>query len=153
MFPQSLPQVFVAGRLTADPELRFTPSGKAVANFTIASGDKRKNKNSGEWEDGDKCFLRCNVWAQAAENVAESLHKGDAVTASGRLVQRDFETREGEKRSVMELRVDSIAAEIDRNTVTIHRAERGSSAAPQGAASQDPWGSSSSSSTDDAPPF
>lgn len=119
------PTTIVAGRLTADPELRFTSTGKAVASFTIAASDRRKNEASGEWEDGDKAFIRCSVWEQVAEHVAEGLVKGTEVIAIGNLVQREFETREGDKRSVIELRVKHIAAEITRfATVAVKKLER-----------------------------
>src|SRR6266852_6140063 len=95
--------ITVIGNLTADPELRFTPSGAAVANFTIASTPRKFNRDTSEWEDQEALFLRCSIWRQAAENVAESLQRGMRVIAQGRLVQRSFETKEGEKRSVVEL--------------------------------------------------
>src|SRR5204862_6467100 len=97
--------VNVVGNLTSDPELRFTPAGAAVANFTVASTPRTLDRQSGEWKDGEALFLRCNVWRQPAENVAESLTRGMRVMVSGRLRQRSFETREGEKRTVMELEV------------------------------------------------
>lgn len=148
-----LPSVTVSGRLTADPELRFIPSGKAVASFTVAASERRKNKQTEEWEDGDKSFIRCTVWEQIAENVAESLVRGDQVVVIGRLFQREYETREGEKRTSVELKVDTIAATIAKNTsVKVNRAQRGSDAAPQGDSNSDPWGSSSSS-VPDEPPF
>src|SRR5680860_347113 len=92
--------ITVIGNLTADPELRFTPSGAAVATFTVASTPRRFNAQSSQWEDGEALFMRCNIWRQAAENVAESLTRGARVIASGRLKQRSFETREGEQRTV-----------------------------------------------------
>src|SRR6516225_477320 len=98
----------IIGNLTADPELRFTPSGAAVANFTIASTPRKFDANTKEWVDGDTLFMRCNVWRDAAENVAESLTRGTKVIATGKVKQRNFETREGEKRTVVELDVDEI---------------------------------------------
>src|SRR5690348_17933157 len=95
--------ITVVGNLTADPELRFTPSGAAVASFTIASTPRQFDRNTNEWKDGEALFLRCSIWRQAAENVAESLQRGMRVVAQGRLKQRSFETREGEKRTVIEL--------------------------------------------------
>ena len=95
--------ITVVGNLTADPELRFTPSGAAVANFTVASTPRIYDRQSGEWKDGDALFLRCNIWREAAENVAESLTRGSRVIVTGRLKQRSFETREGEKRTVFEV--------------------------------------------------
>ena len=93
--------ITVVGNLTADPELRFTPSGAAVANFTVASTPRTFDKNSNEWVDGEAMFLRCSIWRQAAENVAESLTRGARVVVTGRLKQRSFETKEGEKRTVI----------------------------------------------------
>ena len=100
--------ITVVGNLTADPELRFTPSGAAVANFTVASTPRIYDRQSGEWKDGEALFLRCNIWREAAENVAESLTRGARVIVTGRLKQRSFETREGEKRTVVEVEVDEI---------------------------------------------
>ena len=98
--------ITVVGNLTADPELRFTPSGAAVANFTVASTPRMFDRQSNEWKDGEALFLRCNIWREAAENVAESLTRGSRVIVTGRLKQRSFETREGEKRTVVEVEVD-----------------------------------------------
>src|SRR5690625_3960901 len=100
--------ITVVGNLTGDPELRFTPSGAAVANFTIASTPRIFDRQAGEFRDGETLFMRCSIWRDAAENVAESLTKGLRVIAQGKLVQRSFETREGEKRTVVELQVDEI---------------------------------------------
>lgn len=100
--------ITVVGNLTADPELRFTPSGAAVANFTVASTPRTFDRQSGEWKDGEALFLRCNIWRQAAENVAESLTRGARVVVQGRLRQRSFETKEGEKRTVVEMEVDEV---------------------------------------------
>jgi len=102
----------VVGNLTADPELRFTPSGAAVANFTVASTPRMFDRQSGEWKDGDALFLRCTIWRQAAEHVAESLTRGDRVIVQGRLRQHSFETREGEKRTVVELEVDEVGPSL-----------------------------------------
>src|SRR5688572_215385 len=109
----------VVGNLTADPELRFTQSGAAVASFTVASTPRNFDKNSGEWKDGDALFLRCNVWRQVAENVAESLKRGNRVLVSGRLRQRSFETKEGEKRTVVELEVDEIGPSLRYATAKV----------------------------------
>jgi single-strand DNA-binding protein len=117
--------ITVVGNLTADPELRFTPSGAAVANFTIASTPRTFDKNTNEWKDGDALFLRCSVWRQAAENVAESLQKGTAVIAQGRLKQRSYETKEGEKRTVVELEVDEIGPALKFATAKVTKASRG----------------------------
>lgn len=106
-----LPQVTVIGTLVADPELRFTPSGAAVVNFTIAANSRRLNKDTQEWEDGDATFLRCNLWRDAAENVAESLNRGGRVIATGALKQREYE-KDGEKRTVYELEVDEVGPSL-----------------------------------------
>ena len=100
--------ITVVGNLTNDPELRFTPSGAAVASFTIASNSRYLDKNTNEWKDGDPVYMRCSVWRQYAENVAESLTKGTRVIATGRLKQRSYETREGEKRTVLDLFTSSV---------------------------------------------
>ncbi|UFU06502.1 single-stranded DNA-binding protein [Ruania halotolerans] len=117
--------ITVIGNLTADPELRFTPSGAAVANFTIASTPRQFDRQSNEWKDGDTLFMRCSIWREAAENVAESLTKGMRVVAQGRLVQRSFETREGEKRTVVELQVDEVGPSMRYATAKVTRAQRG----------------------------
>jgi len=102
----------IIGNLTADPELRFTPAGAAVANFTVASTPRIFDRQANEWKDGDALFMRCNIWRDAAENVAESLTRGSSVLVSGKLKQRSYETREGEKRTVMELEVDEIGPSL-----------------------------------------
>ncbi len=104
--------ITVIGNLTADPELRFTPAGAAVANFTVASTPRTFDRQTNEWKDGEALFLRCNIWREAAENVAESLTRGSRVIVSGRLKQRSYETREGEKRTVVELEVDEIGPSL-----------------------------------------
>ncbi|GAA4730326.1 single-stranded DNA-binding protein [Isoptericola chiayiensis] len=116
--------ITVVGNLTADPELRFTPSGAAVANFTIASTPRTFDRQSNEWKDGEALFLRCSVWREAAENIAESLTKGMRVIAQGRLQQRSFETREGEKRTVVELQVDEIGPSLRWASAKVARAQR-----------------------------
>lgn len=149
----ALPTVTVLGRLTADPELRFTPSGKAVANFTIAASARRKNQQTNEWEDGEKCFLRCAVWDVQGENVAESLLKGQEVCATGRLYQREYTTNEGEKRTVFEMKIDTIAAAITAFAqVKVNKLERVGAASGGGGGSQDSWGSAQGSYSDE-PPF
>src|SRR3978361_2066862 len=115
----------VGGNLTAGPELRFTPSGAAVANFTVASTPRTFDRQSQEWKDGEALFLRCNVWRQAAENVAESLTRGSRVLVSGRLKQRSFDTKEGEKRTVIELEVDEIGPSLRYATAKVTKASRG----------------------------
>jgi single-strand DNA-binding protein len=154
-----LPQVTVIGTLTSDPELRFTPSGAAVVNFTIAANARRLNKQTGEWEDGDATFLRCNLWRQAAENVAESLTRGARVLAVGQLKQRSFES-DGQKRTVMELEVDEVGPSLRWATTKVNKVSRGgsgSSGSSGGAApSDDPWGSApapSGPADDGLPPF
>ena len=102
----------IVGNLTADPELRFTPNGHAVANFTVASTPRTFDRQSGEWKDGDALFMRCTIWRDAAEHVAESLTCGDRVVVQGRLRQRSFETRDGDKRTVVELEVDEIGPSL-----------------------------------------
>jgi single-strand DNA-binding protein len=166
--------ITVIGNLTNDPELRFTPNGAAVASFTVASTPRTFDRQSNEWKDGDTLFLRCTVWRQAAENVAESLHKGTRVIVQGRLKQRSFETREGEKRTVVELEADEVGASLRSATARVNKSGRGGSgggngssgggggapaggsfgggAGGGGAASDDPW-SSSSSTYSDEPPF
>ena len=117
--------ITVVGNLTADPELRFTPSGAPVANFTVASTPRMFDRQSNEWKDGDALFLNCAVWRQAAENVAESLTKGMRVIVQGRLRQRSYETREGEKRTVVELEVEEIGPALKYATAKVTRASGG----------------------------
>ncbi|HEY3339973.1 MAG TPA: single-stranded DNA-binding protein [Propionicimonas sp.] len=118
--------ITVVGNLTADPELRFTPSGAPVANFTVASTPRMFDRQSNEWKDGDALFLSCAVWRQAAENVAESLTKGMRVIVQGRLRQRSYETREGEKRTVVELEVEEIGPALKYATAKVTRSSGGS---------------------------
>ena len=167
--------ITVVGNLTADPELRFTPSGAAVANFTVASTPRIFDRQSNEWKDGDALFMRCSIWREAAENVAESLTRGSRVIVQGRLKQRSYETREGEKRTVVELEVDEIGPSLRYATAKVNKASRsggggggfgggGGGGAPRGgggdsaeAKTDDPWGSApasgSFSGADDEPPF
>jgi single-strand DNA-binding protein len=170
--------ITVVGNLTADPELRFTPSGAAVASFTIASTPRTFDKNTNEWKDGDALFLRCSIWRQAAENVAESLQRGTRVVVQGRLRQRSFETREGDKRTVIELEVDEIGPSLRYATAKVTKTSRGGSGfgggqgggfgggqgggqpvedpwstpAPAGAGQGAGWGGGSSGAADE-PPF
>jgi single-strand DNA-binding protein len=116
--------ITVVGNLTDDPELRFTPSGAAVANFTVASTPRSFDKNSNEWVDGEAMFLRCSIWRQAAENVAESLQRGMRVVVQGRLKSRSYETREGEKRTVFEIEVDEIGPSLKFATAKVNRTSR-----------------------------
>ncbi|MFJ5697074.1 single-stranded DNA-binding protein [Arthrobacter sp. NPDC093139] len=116
--------ITVIGNLTNDPELRFTPSGSAVANFTIASTPRTFDRQSNEWKDGETLFLRASVWREAAENVAESLTKGMRVIVSGRLKSRSYETKEGEKRTVIELEVDEIGPSLRYANAKVNRTQR-----------------------------
>ena len=137
--------ITVVGNLTADPELRFTPSGAAVANFTVAATPRTFDRQSGEWKDGDAMFLNCAVWRQAAENVAESLQKGMRVVVQGRLKQRSYETREGEKRTVVELDVEEVGPSLKYATAKVARVQRsggGGGYGSQGGGGDDPWASS-----------
>lgn len=116
--------ITVIGNLTNDPELRFTPGGDAVANFTIASTPRTFDRNSNEWKDGDPLFLRSSLWREAAQNVAESLTKGMRVIASGALKQRSYETKEGEKRTVIEFEVDEIGPSLKYANAKVNRTQR-----------------------------
>ncbi|MDN6440398.1 MAG: single-stranded DNA-binding protein [Corynebacterium nuruki] len=116
--------ITVVGNLVADPELRYTPSGAAVANFRVASTPRRFDSQSNQWVDGEALFLTCNVWRQAAENVANSLNKGDRVIVSGRLRQRSYETREGEKRTVFEVEVDEVGPSLRYATAQVAKTPR-----------------------------
>ena len=132
-------QITVIGNLTADPELRFTPAGAAVANFTIASTPRQFDRQSNEWKDGEALFLHCSVWKEAAENVAESLTKGTRVIAQGRLRSRSYDTKEGERRTVMELEVDEIGPSLRFASAKVTRTQRGNG---EGAAGRAPASSS-----------
>ena len=116
--------ITVIGNLTADPELRFTPSGAAVANFTVASTPRTFDRQSNEWKDGETLFLRCSVWREAAENVAESLQKGMRVIVQGRLKSRPYETKEGERRTVTELDVDEVGPSLRYASAKVNRNAR-----------------------------
>lgn len=158
-------QITVVGNLTGDPELRFIQSGAAVANFTVASTPRTFDRQSNDWKDGDTLFLRCSLWREAAENVAESLTKGMRVVVTGRLVSRSWEAN-GEKRTVMEMQVDEVGPSLRYATAKVTRTPRtggqggggfsdggqggGSANAPAGGAANDPWASAPSS---DEPPF
>jgi single-strand DNA-binding protein len=117
-------QITIAGNLVDDPELRFTPSGQPVAKFRVASTPRFLDKNTNEWKDGDSLFLTCNVWRQAAENVAESLTRGMRVLVSGRLRQRSYETKEGEKRTVYEVEVDDVGPSLRNASAKVNRVAR-----------------------------
>lgn len=149
--------ITVVGNLTDDPELRFTASGAAVANFTVASTPRFFDKNTNDWKDGDALFLRCSIWRQAAENVAESLTKGARVVVQGRLKQRSYETREGEKRTVYELDVDEVGPSLRYATAKVTKVSRSGGGggfgggAPAGPPADDPWAAAAP--VDDEPPF
>lgn len=117
--------VTIIGNLTNDPELRFTPSGAAVANFTVASTPRTFDRQANEWKDGETLFMRCSVWREAAENAAESLQRGTRVLVSGRLKSRSYETKEGEKRTVVELDVDEVGPSLRYATAKVNRTQRG----------------------------
>jgi single-strand DNA-binding protein len=169
--------ITIVGNLTNDPELRFTPSGAAVASFTVASTPRSFDRQANEWKDGETLFMRCSIWRQAAENVAESLQRGMRVVVTGRLKSRTFDTREGEKRTVIEMEAEEIGPSLKYATAKVNRTTRsggdggfgssgsaagGTGGSPSGGGStvDDPWatgstgswGSSGSTSTDE-PPF
>jgi single-strand DNA-binding protein len=170
-------QITIAGNLVDDPELRFTPSGQPVAKFRVASTPRFKDNQTGEWKDGDSLFLTCNVWRQAAENVAESLTRGMRVIVSGRLRQRSYETKEGEKRTVYEVEVDDVGPSLRNASAKVNRVARsgggdggygggqrssggGRSSGGQrdqggsgGGGEPDPWASDSPGGFSDEPPF
>jgi len=167
--------ITVVGNLVADPELRFTSTGQPVASFRIASTPRTRDAATGEWKDGDSLFLTCNVWRQAAENVAESLQRGMRVIVNGRLKQRNYETREGEKRTVYEIEVDDVGPSLRNASAKVNRASRASGeggfsggnnnrgsgsyggqqpASGGGSRNEDPWASDSSGGGySDEPPF
>jgi single-strand DNA-binding protein len=175
-------QITIAGNLVDDPELRFTPAGQPVARFRVASTPRFRDNASGEWKDGDSLFLTCNVWRQAAENVAESLTRGMRVIVSGRLRQRSYETKEGEKRTVYEVEVDDVGPSLRNASAKVNKIVRsgsgdggygggqrgsggsgdsggrssggqGSSGGGYGGGNADPWASDSSGGYSDEPPF
>jgi single-strand DNA-binding protein len=157
--------ITIVGNLVDDPELRFTPSGSAVAKFRVASTPRTYDRQAGEWKDGESLFLTCNVWRQAAENVAESLQRGMRVIVQGRLKQRSYETREGERRTVYEVEVDEVGPSLRNATAKVTKTTRSqggfgddpwqtpaAGAAPQ--ASHDPWsGGPAAGGSYDEPPF
>ncbi len=138
--------ITIIGNLTGDPELRFTPSGAAVANFTVASTPRTFDRQSNEWKDGETLFMRCSIWREAAENVSESLQRGMRVVVTGRLVSRSFDTKEGEKRTVMEMQVDEIGPSLRYATAKVNRTQRGGGQGggfgggqQQSSGQDDPW--------------
>lgn len=135
--------ITVVGNLVDDPELRFTPSGAAVANFRIASTPRTFDRQTNEWKDGEALFLSCSVWRQAAENVAESLTKGTRVVVQGRLKQRSYDDRDGNRRTVVELEVDEVGPSLKYATAKVTRASRGGGGfSGGGGGGNDPWASS-----------
>jgi single-strand DNA-binding protein len=163
-------QITLVGNLVDDPELRFTPSGAAVAKFRVASTPRFFDRQANEWKDGESLFLTCNVWRAAAENVAESLQRGTRVIVQGRLKSRSYETREGEKRTVFEVEVDEVGPSLRNATAKINRMSRSSSgglassggddpwaaatpAASTSRNSDDPWASPAGAEASDEPPF
>lgn len=157
-------QITIIGNLVDDPQLRYTPTGQAVANFRVASTPRFLDKSTNEWKDGDSLFLSCNVWRQAAENVAESLQRGMRVIVSGRLRQRSYETKEGEKRTVYEVEVDEVGPSLRNASAKVVRSSRatggqgsggqGGYGSSGGRASDDPWSSEpADSGFSDEPPF
>lgn len=150
--------ITVVGNLTGDPEIRFTPSGAPVANFTVASTPRVFDRQANEFRDGETLFMRCSIWRDAAEHVSESLTKGARVIVQGNLVQRSYETREGEKRTTVELQAVEVGPSLKYATATVARTERKSGGGFSGggggrpAASDDPWASDSAP-VDETPPF
>ena len=148
-------QVTFVGNLTGDPELRFTPSGAAVANFTVACTPRTFDSKTNEWKDGETTFLRCQVWRQYAENVAESLTRGTRVIVTGKLKQRSYETKEGEKRTSIEVDVEDIGPALRNATARITKvaggAGNGSAGAAAASATSDPWAAAPVG--NDEPPF
>ena len=153
--------ITMIGNLVDDPELRFTPSGAAVAKFRVASTPRYLDKTTNEWKDGESLFLQCQIWRQAAENVAESLTKGMRVILSGRLKQRSYETKEGEKRTVFEVEVDEVGPSLRSATAKVTRTQRAAGGASTETFSDDPWAAASTTTagggwattTNDEPPF
>jgi single-strand DNA-binding protein len=150
--------ITIIGNLTDDPELRYTPNGAAVANFTVASTPRFLDKATNEWKDGDALFLRCSIWRQAAENVAETLQRGMRVIVQGRLKQRSYETKEGEKRTVYEVEVDEIGPSLKYATAKVNKTTRSGAGGGGGGfgGGDDPWGSPAPArvgAASDEPPF
>jgi single-strand DNA-binding protein len=153
--------ITLVGNLVDDPELRFTPSGQAVAKFRVASTPRTFDRQTNEWRDGESLFLTCSVWRQAAENVAESLTRGMRVIVQGRLKQRSYETKEGEKRTVFEVEVDEVGPSLRNASAKVTKASRGGGGGGGfggGAPADDPWASGSTAAASsggfsDEPPF
>ncbi len=154
------PQITIVGNLVDDPELRFTPSGNAVARFRVAATPRSFDKSANEWKDGEAVFLTCEVWRQYGENVAESLAKGTQVIVTGRLRQRSYDTNAGERRTVFEVQVDDVGPTLRFATAKLNRASRsgggsprGDSAASRSSAAEDPWSAPTADLAADEPPF
>ena len=141
--------ITVIGNITGDPELRFTPSGAAVANFTVASTPRQFDRQSNEWKDGETLFMRCSVWRDAAENVAESLQRGTRVIVSGRLKSRSYETKEGEKRTVVEMEVDEVGPSLRYASAKVTKTQRGTGSGFGGGQQQGGSGGGSGSQPED----
>ena len=146
-------QLTIVGNLVDDPQLRYTATGNAVANFRVASTPRFLDKATNEWRDGDSLFLTCSVWRQPAENVAESLQRGMRVIVSGRLRQRSYETREGEKRTVYEVEVDEVGPSLRNASAKVTRAARRGAAQAAGPAADDPWAAGDGADGPADPPF
>jgi single-strand DNA-binding protein len=142
--------ITIIGNLTSEPELRFTPSGSAVANFTIASTPRTFDRQTNEWKDGETLFLRASIWREAAENVAESLTKGMRVIVSGRLKARTYDTKEGEKRTVMELEVDEIGPSLQYATAKVNRPARGNGEGAANRGNNGQWGGGQTTQANDS---
>jgi single-strand DNA-binding protein len=150
--------ITIVGNLVDEPELRFTPAGQPVARFRLASTPRHYDKAANEWKDSDSLFLTCNVWRQAAENVAESLQRGMRVIVSGRLRQRSYETKEGEKRTVYEVEVDEVGPSLRNASAKVKKADRPAGTQPGGSGdtaskAADPWASADPGGFSDQPPF
>ena len=144
--------ITLVGNLCDDPQLRFTASGQQVASFRVASTPRAYDKATGEWKDGDSLFLDCSVWRQAAENVAESLQRGMRVIVTGRLKQRSYETKQGEKRTVFEVDVDDVGPSLRSASAKVQRSEREHAGSRPVTPAADPWTKDAGSFTDE-PPF
>lgn len=146
-------QLTITGNATADPDIRFTANGAAVCNFTVASTPRYFDKQSGQWKDQETLFLKCNCWRQLAENVSETITRGMRILVQGRLKQRSFETRDGEKRTVIELDVDDIGPSLRNATAKVNKVDR--HGAPQSPPANDPWNSATAASAGfhEDPPF
>lgn len=146
-------QVVLVGNLTDDPELRYTPNGTPVASFTVALNRRFRDQATGEWKDGETSFIKCNVWRQQAENVAESLTKGMRTMVAGRLRQRSWETQDGQRRSVTEVEADSVGPSLEFATAEVKKTPRGEGVPAWSGAGSGGGDSSSNGAIDEEPPF